>query len=134
MTVRILIPLVLLTAAVVAVVCFGFLRGRSRADQLMRRVDGNWKRTQTRFVISRWQFYYEAQAKDYRRSAPVVIPTGLLGDLPRRLTISFSRSQPATRFPSDAVHVPREEAYSLSSPFWNQRYTLSLQATKPGKP
>ncbi len=134
MIVRVATLLVILLAIAVAVGCFGFARGQSRADDLMRRVDGSWKRTQTRFAVPAWQFYYEAQDEDYRRSAPVMISSGLLGNLPRRLTISFTKGSRPVRLSSNAIPVSRDEAYSLSSTFWNQSYTFSLQKTRPDKP
>lgn len=137
---RALTLLAIMFVAILALISVGFVRGGSGADNLMRHVDGRWVRVQTQFSPFHakdrtgeqlWQFYYEPRDREYRRSAPIVIPANILGNLPRRLKISFIRSQDPVTLSPDASVVSKDEAYSLSSPFWNQPYTFSLKSSRP---
>src|SRR3954465_12802999 len=112
MIVRVVTLFAVLLAAVIALVCFGLVRGRSHADDFMRHVDGGWKRTQTRFAAPRWQFYYEAQDREYRRSAPIMITADLFGKLPHRITINAMKEGDTVTLPSDAIPVSPDKAYS----------------------
>lgn len=136
---RALTLLAIISLTILALFTVGVVRGRASADKIMRQVKGHWVRTQTKFSPIRgsddtaaqfWEFYYEAQDPEYQRSAPVMISANIFGNLPHRLTIRFVQSHPAAGLPPGAVSVPRDKAYALSSPFWNQPYTLSLKSTR----
>ena len=136
MIVRVAIFVAILMAAVIALNCVGLWRGRSRADEFMQHVDGSWRRTQTQFTLRGWQFYYEAQEPEFKRSAPILIHANIVGNLPKCIYISYRKGPPApntSTIPFGAVPVSRDEAYALPSPFWNQPYAFSLKSTRPEK-
>jgi hypothetical protein len=138
---RIVTTVVIVAVVIATLLVAGFVRGRSRADEFMRHVDGNWARTQTRFLPFRhtaeatgptWEFFYEPREREYRYSAPIMITASLFGRLPERITISARHAHEPVLL-SDAIPISRDEAYSLSSPFWKQRYSITLRNTREEK-